>query len=366
MAGKKMNDLEDELTIVLLIKDRPHFTFRWMSYLNQTSFPFKVLVADGGKDVSVPQKLSEIENYPNIHYEYIRYPYDQTRQIFTNKIVDVLSRVKTPFVAIGNDDDFFIVDGLKRSVQFLQKNQDYKSCRGQMVSFHLDTAIPQHITFKQPPLSQSLSDETAKSRVQDHFDSYDANYYDVHHTRDLKKYFEVLLRIEIGTGLLAELVTSFLPVAEGKVKREPYLYLLRQSAGSTSQHAKELKMYGDRFDRMLMDSWSKDFTGFVNEIAKTIVEQDNIGIYEARDFVKKGFRRHIAPFIMADLSKDVPSRPLIWRLISKLPKKNFLVHGLRELFQMNKKESRIYSIDHFANKNKETALINNFLMSCDS
>ena len=69
---------DNELTILLTLKDRPLFTFRWMSYANSINFPFKVLIADGGKDKAVPTALSNRANFPNVDYEYIRYPYDQT------------------------------------------------------------------------------------------------------------------------------------------------------------------------------------------------------------------------------------------------------------------------------------------------
>ena len=41
---------DNELTILLTLKDRAPFTFRWMSYANSIRFPFKVLIADGGAD----------------------------------------------------------------------------------------------------------------------------------------------------------------------------------------------------------------------------------------------------------------------------------------------------------------------------
>ena len=57
--------IDSNLTVLLTIKDRQPFTFRWMKYANDTSLPFKVLVADGGKDPVVIQKLSNYQNFPN-------------------------------------------------------------------------------------------------------------------------------------------------------------------------------------------------------------------------------------------------------------------------------------------------------------
>ena len=43
-------DIDKSLTIILVIKDRASYTLRWMAYADRISFPYKVLIADGGKD----------------------------------------------------------------------------------------------------------------------------------------------------------------------------------------------------------------------------------------------------------------------------------------------------------------------------
>src|SRR5438132_11961673 len=121
---------DNELTILLTLKDRPLFTFRWMAYANSIRFPFKVLIADGGKDETVPKVLSDKTNFPNVNYEYVRYPYDQTYAEYYSKVVDALSRIETPFVALADNDDCFIGEGLKLAVEFLRVHPDYSACVG--------------------------------------------------------------------------------------------------------------------------------------------------------------------------------------------------------------------------------------------
>jgi glycosyltransferase domain-containing protein len=110
--------IDNNLTVLLIIKDRQPFTFRWMKYANDTSFPFKVLIADGGKDPAATKKLSGYGNFPNVDYQYIRYPYDQTYQEYFTKIKNAISEVKTPYVALA-DDDFFLPNGLRSCVRFV-------------------------------------------------------------------------------------------------------------------------------------------------------------------------------------------------------------------------------------------------------
>ena len=306
------NSEKDSLTILLLIKDRPQFTFRWMEYSNSIRFPFKILVADGGKEELVPARLSQVQNYSELNYTYIKYPYDQTRQIFTSKIIDALSRIETPFVSIANDDDFFMVNGLTQAVRFLQKNPEYRTCAGSLVTFSImpntNSTYGSDVKFSLVPSHGSLEQDLSMDRVERQFSKYEGTYYDVHRTEDLKRYFERLLELDIKTGILAELVTSFLTVADGKVKREPYLFLLRQSNPLNSQHLKEMKMYGDHFDRMLSEYWSSDFTGFVCAIAEVIVKQDpGLSFEKTKILVRKGYRRFIAPAVIGCLNGEIKS-----------------------------------------------------------
>jgi len=300
-----MSSVNERLTILLLIKDRPQFTLRWMKYVNDHHFPFKIFVADGGLDKKIPKVLSEKENFPNICYQYVQYPYDQDRQIFTAKIVDALSKISSTFTAIANDDDIFSVIGLKKAVDFLSKNPDYKSAAGRTIGFYItpDTnpIYGDNVEFVDTG-SCSFDGKLSLERVLKQFQNYKATYYDVHYTKDLHRYFSELYDMNIKTGSLAELVTSFLTVADGKVHRnsEPYLY--RQFNTYMSQNSLEKKKYGDQFDRMLMPTWSQEFNMFIDAIASKIIKTEtNLDINDIRIQLKNEYRKYIAPSIIGCL-----------------------------------------------------------------
>src|SRR3990167_4463603 len=135
MHMKKTNQHNDKLTIILAIRDRPYYTRRSMSYANQLFLPFKILVADGGKDEQLQFHLCDTSNYPNIDYEYLRFPYDRTYVEFYHKMHSTLSKVSTPYSVLANDDDFYLTEGLLSAVDFLENNDDYHACAGQTTTF---------------------------------------------------------------------------------------------------------------------------------------------------------------------------------------------------------------------------------------
>ena len=69
MTSAKVNrpdPADKDLTILLTLKDRSAFTQRWMEYANRTSFPFKVLIADGGLDESALALLTDKTRFPRV------------------------------------------------------------------------------------------------------------------------------------------------------------------------------------------------------------------------------------------------------------------------------------------------------------
>jgi len=319
-------DSDNELTILLTLKDRPLFTFRWMSYANNSRFPFRVLIADGGEDETVPKVLSNMSNFPNVNYEYIRYPYDQTYGEYYSKVADALSRIKTPFVVMADNDDFFVVDGLRGTIEFLRAHADYSSCGGQIGVFWLapshkygryNRVFGKQIDYKWCSRTPSVIEETATQRIQSQCFCVLDTYYDVQRTEELKSRFETVRELNLKDLFLVECLLSFLTAGAGKIKRIDRLYLVRQCNSPDSSAAIHEQKYGDVFGRMLVESWSDDFTKCVNVIAAALAKTDGTSIENARDLVKRCYRPLMAPAIIERLLLE-PTVPLLMPIIVRM------------------------------------------------
>jgi len=101
-----------------------------MRYMNDMKCSHRILIADGGNDKEIENRLKEYKNYPDLSYEYIRYPYDADFERYYDKLLDVVNRVQTPYVLFADNDDFFILDKIPSYLDFLEANSDYDSCGG--------------------------------------------------------------------------------------------------------------------------------------------------------------------------------------------------------------------------------------------
>jgi glycosyltransferase domain-containing protein len=124
------------LTVVLPLKNRLLFTFRFLWYANKMRLPYRILIADGNVKEAIAQSLENSRhNFPELDIEYVRYPDDVDYSWFFTKMADVMRRVRTPYAMMADNDDFLGFSGIESALDFLDSNADYVCARGRSLSF---------------------------------------------------------------------------------------------------------------------------------------------------------------------------------------------------------------------------------------
>ena len=341
--------VHEDLTILLTLKDRIPFTSRWMSYADKTRFPFKVLIADGGTDDGASALLSDRAKFPNVNYEYVRYPPDRSYPDYYAKIADALGRVRTPYVAMADNDDFFFADALGEAVRFLSAHPDYVTCGGQGAIFWVlpspsggaeGVLYGNSIEWKCTRETKSIDGDSARERIHAQAASTaDTFFYDVKKTEEARKHFEIVRDLGPKDLFIFEQVVCFLTAIAGKAKRLDTLYLARQNNSPASSGGTHAQRFGDWFGRMLVESWSEDFTKFANVAAAFLAASDNISEEEARDCVIRCYRMLVAPALLSNIL-DEPNVtismstvvPVVRRIVG-LPEESILKRIARALYR---------------------------------
>lgn len=295
--------LDQRLTIILPLKDRVPFTLRWMHFVNDGFFPFKIIIADGGTDNSVGEILANKSNFPNVTYEYIRYPADENYTIYFKKISDALDLVETPYLLLADNDDFFSVEGIIKTIAFLEENPEYIASRGNYLGFSVKS---QHADGNADNLelhgeinliglnylSVSLDEKSAAGRLINYFSAWSPNWYNVYRTDIFRTCWNRMCNFNMKDIFFMEITLSALLVTKGKIFIGSYPYYYRQfgGQGSTASQDAERNLGNDWFDRMLIESWPQDYASFLKIVATSIVERDNISQEDANRIVHGAFR----------------------------------------------------------------------------
>ncbi len=241
-------DVSPLLTIVLTLKDRSPFTYRWMRWMQENKCPFKILIADGGEDAEVEKHLQDHSNYPNLNYEYIRYPYDQTISDFFRKHADIVSKVTTKYMIMQADnDDFFCMDGIRQSLQFLEENDDFFGCGGEVFYGILREHEKSHnpndhlsgdnfeIFLENTPFIYDQALDSREKIARFFNQSHEpTSWYYIYRTNPVQKVLNDIVSYNFTNFEVHERFIYLSFWLNGKVKRLTVPYLIRQSNTSSN------------------------------------------------------------------------------------------------------------------------------------
>jgi glycosyltransferase domain-containing protein len=264
-----MSNYIKKLTIILTLKGRDEFTYRWMGYMNANKCPFKIIIADGGDGMQIEAHLRNVNNFPNLDYDYIRYPFDVNVDSFYKKLENVISIVKTDYILQADNDDFFLLDRIPRLIEFLDQNPDYVAARGHLVNFEVynEKGISKaqvrgccyNAYEKNAP---SITDDCPLIRIEKlchgmaDYDYY-SNWYSVIRTSPLQKIWSDLITIPIKEVIVLEILTHVFLMHAGKLKVISSPFYLRQS--NTSVFGDTLVLENQFLERCIYNNAFSEF-----------------------------------------------------------------------------------------------------------
>lgn len=303
------------LTVVLILKGRPTFTRRWLAYA-KAYLNYPILVADGSsdEDSAGTAVLCRELAASGFAVEYVRYPYDANLSLFYSKLADAIGRVRTPYVALADNDDFFWPESLAACVEFLESNPDHVACGGRMVGFTVDDESQgrlygRRVAFHSPAVSfSSLRQKSAAERVRAHFARYHPTWYDVQRVEVLKKAVETLRVADPTNVFLVELWTSFLAAAAGPIGHLPRAYLFRQRDTPTSAAADD-SARGGYLERSLAPTWEREAATLCADIADAVSARDGLPREAAQALVCACFDAYTAAAIASENKSRLSERP---------------------------------------------------------
>lgn len=343
-----------DLTILLSLKDRAEFTRRWLTYAATAPLGCRILIADGGADDAVGPILDEWQR--RLDVSYVRYPFDADYGAYYAKIADALARVTTPFVVLADNDDLFVPGALRQAVEFLQAHPDHVACGGQTAVFWLGgrgggpaASRPYGDVVEWKCSSRVMSDAagTAEQRLRDRCHGAHEVFYAVHRTDVLRRHFEAVRACNPSDLFLMPELVMFLGAISGRTHQLETLYLARQQDSPGSSGGAHEAVFGDWVDRMLVPSWSGDFTRFVECAAAALSAADGIAIDRARRIVIECYKASVAPSLLGDILEEPTvtfTMPLVLQIVRRLvalPPR----HWLRRVAQALYRRSRWLSSD---------------------
>lgn len=323
----------NRLTIILPLKDKPEFTRRWMRFMDDQSCPYQILIADGGADHGIEAELRESGNYPNLNYEYIRYPFDSEFKYFFKKLCNVCSKVDTDYILFADNDDFYDINYFNKYISFLDQRKDYVGIRGKTALFWINS--DEEIKLNSPKgdgydaiglSGESIEDSTYVGRIEkflseieflDHF----MNWYSINRTKDVRDALMLLDKYENIDPFIYEFMFFILLLKQGKFKVDEHYSYFRQH-GSSQALASLMEVQPLAFRRIFT---TNSFSSIYSILG--LIENSGIEVSKILTAISKMFERQILEF---NRPKSLVQKIKIFYI--RYPKIYFVMYEIHKLF----------------------------------
>jgi glycosyltransferase domain-containing protein len=139
-------------------RNRPTGLSNLLNFLVQFYPNTEVIVADGGKDYFQKKNIETIKNLSKkMDIDYRPHPYELP---LFQRILDVLQSIEDEFIIMGSDDDYPMMDVLKKCENFLKMNPDHSTALGSLV--HLFMNSDDDLTARLDPVRSIKADTPLK------------------------------------------------------------------------------------------------------------------------------------------------------------------------------------------------------------
>ena len=222
--------MKDRLTLLLVLKNRHNFTGRWLDYANIFLKDYKILIADGSP---IDDKYNfNKDNFPNLKVEIPKFPYDENIGTFIKKIRDSLNIIDTEYVLYCENDDFMIANEISNVLDFLDKNNDFISGKGEIFNFSVSSVNELYgkiIEVKQFNEYVNLGNENLIERLKLFSKNRHSLYHNIIRTEVLKDILRNVIEKEFFDLVTFQYFWNFyIPIA-GKIFCSNNLYMLHQN-----------------------------------------------------------------------------------------------------------------------------------------
>ncbi|GAG25392.1 unnamed protein product, partial [marine sediment metagenome] len=202
--------MTENCTMIITTYNKPNLLRRILTYYNKCKFDNKIIVADTSSKENKKENKKIISNCKNLDIFYLtefptidEFPGASGQFV---KIADATEQVEDEYCLTCADDDFIIPEGIKKSVDFLEKNSDFVIAQGQHLSFSI---TDEAFHWNYPPKIDSNIHSDPASRLLQHFSKYTLTIYAVHKTEIMNKIWKETTRTK-NLGVFGELTASML------------------------------------------------------------------------------------------------------------------------------------------------------------
>ena len=228
-----MTSFLNKLTIVLPTKNRPNWLKRVLIYYSKNCFPGQILILDSSEKNIFEKIHILINDYNNLNINLNYVPnMNCEKSIYSNS-----NLINTDYSIFLADDDILLIDGLDKSLEFLENNKSYIGAigNGYMISTISNGPFSKINNITKYDL-QGYEDEDAFSRIKNFLKNIKNTSFAIIRSKFFIDGYKKIMEIDdyYQSYFFGELMQSLFYIYSGRIKKINVDYLVRQSHPSNT------------------------------------------------------------------------------------------------------------------------------------
>ena len=300
--------MSDNLSILLVLKDRTKYTKRFLNYLNYTRFPYPIIIADGGREQEIESLLRNRSNFKNLNYEYHHYGYDKTLDNFHEKMSLAVDKISTPLVCVMDNDDFVFQEGLQKSINFLKENHEYNSTRGAIQLIEISENIHGRLNVGgniYGKYLESIDSDSPLERLNMQNKYFHSNWHNVTKSSHIKACWKMINVSNPSNMRFTGQMVDYVSIILGKSSRFTYPWILHQQADRVEIDGKTLCSHFPTQTEWIKSShWVENFNKMAEIVAACASETHDIPVADAIESFYESYTLKL-PHLKNILNKEV-------------------------------------------------------------
>ncbi len=277
-------------SIIIPTHNRSKYLKRILNYYDSFSIDISIIVVDSSPNEIKGLNKQIVASFLNKDIRYI-----EGHLLMVRKIAEAVNYVNTKYCVICADDDFITPNGIKQSLNFLEKNPDFTIAYGHFISFYLKTdkeGKQQFCWTPAYPSQESITFSDPKDRLAYYLSNYPVStLYAVYRTNFMKTVFEEILKFT-NDSRFGELSPSMLTSIYGKIKfLEKVFYAAKESMPTS----------GGRTDKNIRDfikdgTYDGKYAIFRNYLATHLSKKSQLDVEESKKVVDNSMSAYMKKY----------------------------------------------------------------------
>ena len=217
--------MSDKIAIIISTKNRQYFILKLLKYYSNFSNQISLYIGDASNDDMHQQLIKDIDKYRNIlNINLVHQKHCDRFELVGTSHYELLKNVTEEYCVISGDDDYFIINSLIKSKNYLKKNLDFNSCHGHSRLMYINNNLS-NASFGEYINTYEYSESSPVKRIKYLQKKYTVLQFSLQRTSYLKKIYENCKQI-VHPNLLEISVVACIIIA-GKSKKLNQLYIIR-------------------------------------------------------------------------------------------------------------------------------------------